>query len=156
MYAENLIQFPTQSLATIAITKEVHLFKSLAVPPKGANSVSRELYVQALNMISGPEQRMITFLLNQGKLLQCLNPSMLLKLLMNFSFSRSASSNSPLVAQEIAEWMNSEMLKMCLLLRAIVIECRKRSGIALVLHFFAFRLVNALNQSGAKLKKIAH
>lgn len=65
MKAENLIQFPTHSLATIEITKEIHLFKSLAVPPKVASSVSRQLYVQALNVISGPEQRMITFLLNQ-------------------------------------------------------------------------------------------
>lgn len=57
------------------------------------------------------------------------------------------------MAQEIAEWINSEMFKTCLVLRAIFFECRKRSRIASVLHFFAFRLVHALNQSSEKLKK---
>ena len=85
-----------------------------------------------------------------------------LKLLINFSdwlwtqdkTSSSASSISPLLARDVAERMNSEMLKMCLtftaIFTAIFMECRKRSGIALVLHFFAFWLVHSLNQSGAK------
>ena len=62
---------------------------------------------------------------------------MLRKLPMNFNFSdrlwtqektrRSASSISPLVAQEIAEWMNSEMFKM--FVTAILLSVERDPGL---------------------------